>query len=142
MILRYLHLLPDGFSASSTSTLLLMKRGYRIGYEPITTRRRRGVSSVRIFRDGWRTMHLLMRILVLFDAFAFFSLLAGLQIALALGYGFLVALVRGQGFPVLAGAVLICGLLTFFMGLLCDQIVALRIERLEARPTDGEDDDA
>jgi len=137
VIFRYLHLLPEGFSASSTTTLLLMKRGYRLGYEEITTQQRTGTSSVRMLRDGWRTIHLLVRILILFDAFAFFAFLSAVQIIAALIYGGFTAFTVGLGFPVLAAVVLISGILTFFMGLICDQITAMRLERLEVPKSDG-----
>lgn len=132
VILRYLHLLPDGFSASSTTTLLLMRRGYRLGYEEITAQKSLGTSSVRMIRDGWRTIHLLLRLLILFDAFPFFAVLAAVQLAGAMLYGGFLALTQRKGFPVLAAVVMISGILTFFMGLLCDQITATRMERLEA----------
>lgn len=140
VIFRYLHLLPDGFSASSTTTLILMKRGYRIGYEEITTRPRAGTSSVKMLRDGWRTIHLLLRMLILFDAFAFFAFLSAIQITGALIYGVTLALTLGLGFPVLAAAVLLSGILTFFMGLICDQITAMRLERLEVPKDHGQED--
>jgi len=131
VIMRYLHLLPDGFSASTTSTLLMLKRGYRVAYQDILTQPRVGSSSVRILRDGWRTIHLIVRILVLFEAFGFFTFLSLAQIIPALIYGVVLALVTRRGVPVLAAVVAISGLLTFFMGLICDQIVALRKERFE-----------
>ncbi len=131
VIVPYLHLLPDGFSASATSTLVMMKRRYRIGYVPITTMPRAGTSTVRLLRDGVRTLQLILRMLILFDAFEFFSIVGGAQIVTALVYGTTIALTRHGGFPVLAGVLLISGIITFFIGLLCDQIVAMRIERFE-----------
>jgi glycosyltransferase involved in cell wall biosynthesis len=131
VVLRYLHLLPDGFSASSTTTMIMHKRNYRLGHVSITTSPRVGTSSVKMLRDGFHTLHLLLRLLVLFSAFKFFSLLAGLQLAVGILYGLWTALSSGLGFPVLASVIVISGVLTFFMGLLCDQIVALRLERLE-----------
>ena len=131
VILRYLHLLPDGFSASSTSTLLMIKRGYRLGYEDIVSCGRKGKSTVRVLRDGWATLTLILRIVILFEAFGFFALLSFLQIVPGLAYGVTLALTRGLGFPVLAATLVLSGLLTFFMGLVCDQIVSLRKERLE-----------
>lgn len=131
VIKRYLHLLPDGFSASSTTTLLMMKRGYRIGYVGIVTEKRIGTSTVKIFRDGWATLQLILRILILFEAFNFFMILALLQIIPALIYGITLVLVNRMGFPIMASTVLISGILTFFMGIICDQIVALRKERFE-----------
>src|SRR5207244_40713 len=72
---RYLHLLPDGFSASTTSTLMMLKGGHRVGYVPIVARPRLGHSSVKIVSDGLRTLHLIVRIVVLFGAFRVFSVL-------------------------------------------------------------------
>jgi len=131
IIRKYLHLLPDGFSASSTSTLLMMKRGYRLGAVPITAQPRTGVSSVRPLRDGWRTVQVLVRMLILFEAFGFFTLLSVLQILPGIAYGVWIALKNRGGIPTLASTIIISGLLTFFMGLLCDQITALRQEKFE-----------
>lgn len=139
VILRYLHLLPDGFSASTTSTLLMLKRGYDVRYVDIVTAQRVGTSTVRMFRDGWRTVQLIVRILILFEAFGFFAVLALLQVVPGVIYGTAMALATGRGFPVLAATVIVSGVLTFFMGLLCDQIVALRKERIEDRPGDLRD---
>ncbi len=75
LILRYLHLLPDGFSASTTSTLLLLKRGYNVGEVRIRVRARVGKSTVKIFSDGLRTMQLILRIVVLFEALRVFATL-------------------------------------------------------------------
>jgi len=131
VILRYLHLLPDGFSASTTSTLMMMKRGYRIGYVPIVARPRVGKSTVKIFADGMRTLQLIVRIIVLFEAFKIFTMLGAALLVPGLIYGVAVALIKGQGFPTLAGTAVIAGLLTFFMGIVADQVVELRKERFE-----------
>ena len=65
------------------------------------------------------------------EAFGFFTFLSLLQIIPAMIYGVWVSLANRLGFPILASTVVISGLLTFFMGLLCDQITALRKERFE-----------
>lgn len=131
VVLRYLHLLPDGFSASTTTTLLMIKRGYRMGYEGVIAEKRDGQSSVRIIRDGLIVLQIILRTLVLFDALRFFILLAVVQIVPGLFYGLFMALRVEQGFPVLAAAVVISGVLTFFMGIVCDQITSIRKERFE-----------
>jgi glycosyltransferase involved in cell wall biosynthesis len=143
LALRYLHLLPDGFSASTTSTLMVLKGGYRLGYVPIVVKPRIGTSTVRIFSDGLRTIHLIIRIVVLFDAFRVFTTL-GVALALPGGiYGVIRALIEGRGIPTLAGTAIIAGLLTFFMGIIADQVVELRKERFEdldrmsPEPSDG-----
>ena len=131
VIQRYSHLLSDGFSASATSTLLMMKRGYRLGYVEIGCRKRSGHSTVRPVRDGLRTLQVLVRLLVLFEAFAFFTLLSTLQVIPGLLYGFFIALRNKEGFSILASTVILTGMLTFFMGLLADQITELRKEKFE-----------
>ena len=131
VIKTYLHLLPDGFSASATSTLLMMKGGYRLGYQEITARRRVGESTVKVLRDGWRTLQVMVRMLVLFEAFGFFTVLSLAQIVPGIIYGVGLALRNRQGFPILASTIVISGVLTFFMGLLCDQVAALRREKFE-----------
>ena len=131
VIRRYSHLLPDGFSASATSTLLMMKRGYRLGYVEIGYRKRSGHSTVRPVHDGLRTLQILVRMLVLFEAFAFFTLLSVLQVVPGVLYGVFIALRNNEGLPILASTVILIGLLTFFIGLLADQITELRKEKLE-----------
>ena len=92
---------------------------------------------------------MIVRIIVLFEAFKVFTTLGGLLVASGLIYGVGLALVRGQGFPTLAGTMMISGILTFFMGIVADQVVELRKERFEEdyapidrtrRSTDGVDD--
>lgn len=134
VVARYMHLFPDGFSASTTSTLMVLKRGYRVGYVPIVVKQRVGVSTVRILSDGFATLQLIMRIIVLFEAFKVFAILGALLLVPGLIYGFTVAFLRGEGFPTLAGTAVVAGMLTFFMGILADQVVELRKERFEDSP--------
>ena len=128
---RYLHLLPDGFSASITSMLLLLKRGYRVEFVPIVTRSRTGTSTVRMLRDGLLAIQTSLRILILFQAFHAFTVVATLLFVVGSTYGTGMALLFGRGFPALASVLVLSGVVIFFMGLLTDQVVALRMERLE-----------
>jgi len=129
VIKRYLHLLPEGFSASTTSTLLMKKRGYRIEFLNIIANKRVGKSSVNMLHDGLATFGLILRILILFNALPFFSILGALQIFTGLLWGFWY--LSNGGFSVFASTLIISGMLTLFMGLICDQITELRKERLE-----------
>ena len=131
VIRKYIHLIPDGFSASTISTILMIKRGYRVGYVPIISKPRTGKSSVRVVSDGFRALHLIMQILILFEAFKFFLILSTVQIVFGLIYGFILACTRHLGFPNLAVIMIISGILTFFMGIISDQISELRKEKFE-----------
>lgn len=131
IIKKYIHLLPDGFSASSTSTILMMKKNYNIGYVDITAKERKGKSSVKIVKDGLRTIKLLINLLILFNAFNFFTTLSLLQIIPATIYGIYIALLNKMGFPIFASIFIISGVFTFFIGILAEQITALRKEKFE-----------
>jgi len=128
---RYLHLMPKGFGASTTTTLLMSERGY-IGAEvPITVLPRIGKSSVKQIRDGMRTLMLILRIFLLFKPMVFFGAIGLGSAVLGLVYGTWVAIADRIGFPVAGAVLLIFGAQTFFFGLVVDQISAMRRERFE-----------
>src|SRR5690606_29618631 len=131
ILLRYLHLLPTGFGASTMTTLLMLERGH-IGQEvPIITRSRIGKSSVRQFRDGMRTLMIILRIFLLFKPLLFFGAI-GVFLILGGGiYGFAEAITQRQGFPVFGALIIILGVQSLFFGLLNDQISHMRRERLD-----------
>lgn len=131
LLLAYLPLLPDGFSASTTTTLLFIKRNRHFAFHPIVVDQRVGKSTVKQVRDGMRTLHLMMRILFLFQAFKSFAIIAGLFFAAGFVYGGTMAVVTGRGFPVLAELLSIVGVIVFCFGIVSDQISALRIDLLE-----------
>lgn len=128
---RYLHLLPNGFSASSTTTILMLERGYRVRWTPITTLARQGTSSVRVVRDGLRTLMLILHLVILFNPLRFFLPLSFGLSALGLIYGTVRAVISRLGFPTLAVVIILVGVQAFFFGLLADQISAIRKERFE-----------
>jgi glycosyltransferase involved in cell wall biosynthesis len=133
VLLRYLHLLPDGFSASTTSMMIFLKRKYNVTFLSVVTTRRLGKSSVRIISDGINTVMLMTRLIALFDPLRIFMPIAGVLISVSVVYSLLEAIGSGKGVPVLGATLFTGGLITFLMGILCDQISALRLERFEDR---------
>lgn len=131
IIRKYLHLFPKGFGASTTTTLIMLERGYNGGEVPITVLQRIGISSVKQFRDGMRTLTLILRIFLIFKPLHFFGGIGGLMSLTGMGYGLWSAFTEGLGFPVLGAVVFLAGLQTIFMGLIMDQISAMRRERFE-----------
>jgi len=131
VIMQYLHLLPKGFGASTTTSLLMVENSH-VGEEvPITVLSRTGKSSVRQIRDGLRTLMLILRIFLIFKPLHFFGGIGGLSIFVGSIYGISEAIIYRLGFPVFAAILIIFGIQSLFFGLLCDQISALRRERLE-----------
>jgi len=131
IIARYLHLLPDGFSASTTSTICLLQRGYDVAFLPITVDKRVGKSTVRQVRDGVRTIYLMVNLIVLFNPTRFFLPPAGVLIAVGLIYGVIRTITQRLGVPTLALLMISMGMITGMFGLLAKQISSLRCELFE-----------
>ena len=131
LIMKYLHLLTGGFGASTTTTLLMLERRYLGAAQPITVLERVGTSSVRQVRDGFRTLLLVVRILLLFRPLAVFFTLGLSLVAIGMSYGIIFAINEGSGFPVLGAVVTLMGFQTLLMGLIVDQISSIRRERFE-----------
>lgn len=128
LYLRMLDLLPDGFSFSTTSLVYALKSRYAITYLKIPTAPRKGVSSVRIVRDGLNTLLLSLRLIMLFDpmrAFAYPAL--GLMAVGVLYQIYIIAVFR---LTIVGGSILtiLAGVILFHFGLLADQIASLRKE--------------
>lgn len=131
VLLRYLHLLPNRFGASTTTTLLMLERGYYGEEIPIVVLPRIGKSSVKQLRDGYRTLVIVLRLFLLFKPMRFFGTIGSVFMVFGFGYGLYKALYTGQGIPVLAALIIILGIQILFFGLISDQISNSRIERLE-----------
>jgi glycosyltransferase involved in cell wall biosynthesis len=131
LIHRYVNLLPDGFSFSTTSTVVFAKFGHRLAFVPVEVRRRIGTSSVRLLRDGYNTLLLVIRLVALFDSLRVFVPPAFGLMALGIVY----AIVKYLTLPVYTGlsvgalSLFLTGVLVFLLGVVCDQIAALRLER-------------
>jgi len=131
LIRRYLNLLPDGFSFSTTSTVVFAKFGHRLAFHPISVRRRIGKSSVRLVRDGYNTLLLVIRLIALFEPLRVFLPPAFGLMALGVAYG----LFKYLTLPVYTGlsggalSLFLTGVMIFLLGVVCDQIASLRLER-------------
>lgn len=125
LILNLLHLMPNGFSFSTTSTLSFLKEGYSIGTFPINVAERVGRSSnVKFMKDGSKTLLLLFRIIMLFNPLKVFF-----PASLFFTFGGLVWGINGYlffgRFPNSGTVLITLGMFMFFFGLLADQIAIL-----------------
>lgn len=130
VIIKYLHLCSDQFSFSTTSTMILINRGYFYKFLPITIKERNsGNSSVNI-NTGLSTVYLVLKMIMLFNPLKiFFS--SGL---LFLFFGIILGLryfILGNGLSIGSLFFLITGILLFFLGLIADQISELRKSQFE-----------
>ena len=56
--LEFLHLLPNGFSTPTTTTLAFIKAGYSVAFEPTHARGRVGTSKINFASDGFKFLGL------------------------------------------------------------------------------------
>jgi glycosyltransferase involved in cell wall biosynthesis len=126
---RYLHLCPSGFSFSTTITVALLSRGYAVEFMPIKVERRIGTSMVSM-KTGFQAILLLFRLIALFNPLRIF--LPTALIAILFGIGWTIPyLIAGSGVTVASMLAILTGVLLFALGLICDQVAQLRLERYE-----------
>lgn len=122
VILPYLPLLPNTFGASTVTTLLMLEQEYYGGEVSITAQQRKGKSSVKQVRDGFRTIALILQIILLFQPMRILGK-AGIIMCAAGGlYGMMRAFQWANGIPILASILIIFGFQLICFGVLSDQI--------------------
>lgn len=126
---RFVHVYPNGYSFPSTSTMCFIGAGYNVGFVPIRVRPRAvgTESKLRPFRDGFRFLQFMLRIVTLVNPNKiFFPVgLALMLIGTAVTIRSLILFAQFSG-----GAVLFLagGINIVFFGLILDQFAALRLQ--------------
>lgn len=118
---RYLHMLPDGFSFTTTITLAMLTNRYRVHYEPISYARRTGKSKIQPIRDTLRFFQLIARMGMYFAPLRVLVPFCVLMLAgfvVSLGYDVLVLRDLTEKTLML----LLFGMNTMFFALLADMI--------------------
>jgi glycosyltransferase involved in cell wall biosynthesis len=128
VLLDYLHLLPNGFSASTTTTLVLLKEGHDVKFVPVTVKKRIGKSTVKPLKDGLDTALLIVRLTTLLDPFRVFGPVAALFFVGGVVRG-AYYIKYGSGLSTAALFLLVSSVIIFFFGLLADQVASMRRER-------------
>jgi glycosyltransferase involved in cell wall biosynthesis len=132
---QFAYLLPNTFSSPSTLTLGVIRAGYGVLYVPIVAARRKGKSKIRPVRDAVRFFLIMLKISTLFSPLRVFLPVAGLFLALGVGYyGYTYTTARR--FTNMSALLLSSGVLTFLMGLISEQIAQLRLDRTEEHHLD------
>jgi glycosyltransferase involved in cell wall biosynthesis len=126
-IMKFMHILPNGFSFTTTITLAFIKSAYDIKYVPIETPIRVGKSKIKPFRDGFSFILLILRTIVLFDPLKVFVPIASGLFLTGIVYS-IYTIITEFDVPDTAVLLISMGVITFIFALLSDQISALRRE--------------
>ncbi len=125
IVMKYLGILPDTFSFTTTITLALIKEGYNLKYVPIETGERVGSSKIKLFQDGFRFIMLILRTIVLFEPMKVFLPVSIILFLAGLAY-LIYNLILYLNVPDTSVLLIVSSLIVFFFGLLADQISLMR----------------
>lgn len=72
VVMKFIHLLPDGFSFTTTITLAMLTNDYAVEFIPIEYKMRSGRSKIRPIRDTLNFLQLIIRTVLYFDPLKIF----------------------------------------------------------------------
>lgn len=122
---EFIHLLPNGFSTPTTTTLAFMRAGYSVTFVPIEARPRLGRSKIRLARDGATFFLILLKVVTIFSPLRVFVPIAATAFVAGVAYGAANFLLVGR-IPNGAVLLLLFSVVVFLAGLISEQISALR----------------
>lgn len=129
-IMEFVPLFPNGFSYPTTSTLAFIKAGYNVGYVPIDAGKRVGKSKIRLFQDGAKFVVIALRMIVLFSPMRVFLPASLLMLLAGAGHG-VYTIALESDVTDLTVLLVTMSVITFFIGLISEQIALMRFERLQ-----------
>jgi len=129
-VLKYLPLFPNTFSYPTTSTLAYLRSGLTVRYVPIEAAKRIGKSKIKLIRDGYRFLLIIMRIATLFSPMKIFLPISCFFFLTGLGYYTFTFIVEHR-FTNMSALLLSVSIMVFLLGLVSEQVSQMRQERVE-----------
>ena len=124
---EFLHLLPNGFSTPTTTTLAFIKAGYNVAFEPTEARARVGTSKIRLVRDGAKFLMIILKIVTLFSPLRVFLPIS--IVTFVVGAAYAAWTIATQQHVTNSSVLLIMlAVIVFLVGLVSEQISSLRFE--------------
>jgi glycosyltransferase involved in cell wall biosynthesis len=126
-LLEFLHLLPNGFSTPTTTTLAFLKAGYSVAFVPVEAAMRQGSSKIRLSSDGARFFLILLKVITIFSPLRIFVPVS--LTAFAVGSAYAVWTIVTQSHVTNSSVLLIVlSVVILLIGLVSEQISTLRFE--------------
>lgn len=127
---EFIHLLPNGFSYPTTSTMAFFRSAYGVAYEPIKAAERVGKSHIKPLKDGIRFLLIIFKIATLYSPLKLFvpvSVLFFLSGCLNYAFTFLNYGRLTNGSTLMWSA----SVIVFLIGLVSEQITSLTYRRTD-----------
>jgi glycosyltransferase involved in cell wall biosynthesis len=126
-LVEFLHLLPNGFSTPTTTTLAFIKAGYNVRFEPIEAAARQGASKIRLGADGFQFFLILLKVITIFSPLRIFVPIS--VTAFLIGAGYALWTIATQSHVTNSSVLLIVlSVIILLVGLVSEQISSLRFE--------------
>jgi len=128
---RFLYLLPNGFSYPTTSTMAFFRSGYAVAYVPIHALARTGKSNIRMLRDGFRFVVIILKIGALFSPMRLFIPTSLMMFFIGVSY-YAYTYITDSRFTNMSALLLISSLMIFLIGILSEQISSLHYRNADS----------
>ncbi|KRG54781.1 glycosyltransferase family 2 protein [Stenotrophomonas nitritireducens] len=126
---EFLHLLPNGFSYPTTSTMAFFRSAYPVAYVPIPVAKRVGTSShIRPIKDGIRFLLIIFKIATLYAPLKLFAPVAIFFAAAGAGW-YAWTFYHSARFTNMSMLLLSAAAIVFLIGLISEQITLLTYRR-------------
>jgi len=126
---EFLHLLPNGFSYPTTSTMAFFRSAYPVAYVPVDVQRRVGTNShIRPIKDGVRFLLIIFKIATLYSPVKLFAPTALMFFLTGMGYYAYTFLNFGR-LTNMTTLLLSASVIIFLIGLVSEQITALMYKK-------------
>jgi glycosyltransferase involved in cell wall biosynthesis len=125
---EFLHLLPNGFSYPTTSTMAFFRSAYPVAYVPIKAAKRVGTSHIRPLRDGLRFLLIIFKIATLYSPLKLFMPAAAVFFVLGCA-NYAWTFVHQGRLTNMSTLLWSAAVIVFLIGLVSEQITALTYRR-------------
>jgi glycosyltransferase involved in cell wall biosynthesis len=122
---EFMHLLPNGFSTPTTTTLAFIRAGYSVAFEPVHAHRRTGHSKIRFASDGAKFLLILLKIVTVFSPLRVFVPISLVAFVVGAAYGVWNVVANGR-IPNGAVLLILFAALVLLVGLVSEQVSSLR----------------
>lgn len=119
---KFIHILPDGFSFTSTITLAMLTNGFSVKYVPMDYFKRRGKSKIKPIRDTFDFIQLIIRTVLYFNPLKVFFPLSLFLVLFAFLVLFGSWFLLGRAMDVTFGVILMTAVMVMVIGMLADLI--------------------
>ena len=126
-LLEFLHLLPNGFSTPTTTTLAFIKAGYSVRFEPIDAAARQGASKIKLGADGLQFLVILLKVITIFSPMRVFLPMSAVSFGVGGAYA-LWTIVTQSHVTNSSVLLILLSVIIFLVGLVSEQISSLRFE--------------